>query len=220
VTQPDERDEVVRHRSRRLNPAHRRAAFLLCCVLALSAPIAVTAAVLVGTQEKAKAGRATWVVPGRLDLVPDPALSAGPPTRVRIPSIAVDSGLESLTMDAAGALRAPATYTSAGWFSQGTPPGDVGPAVIAGHVDSKTGPAVFYRLRELKSGAQVQVERSGKWLTFQVTAVQRYPKTKFPSTSVYGPTPDAELRLITCGGTFDTARNSYRDNVVAFAVLV
>jgi sortase (surface protein transpeptidase) len=86
-------------------------------------------------------------------------------------------------------------------------------------VDSKTGPAVFYRLHELKAGAQVQVQRGPIWLTFDVTAVEKYPKTKFPSAKVYGPTPVAELRLITCGGTFDTAHNSYRDNVVVYAVL-
>jgi hypothetical protein len=191
---------------------------LLSAVLALAAPMVVSAAALVGRQAQANAGRASWVVPSQLDFVPDDPIGTAPPTRLRIPSLNVDTGLESLALDSSGALESPKQYGEAGWFANGTMPGDAGPAVIAGHVDSRTGPAVFFRLHELIPGAKVDVERDGKWLTFSVTAVERYPKTKFPSEKVYGPTPVAELRLITCGGTFDTVRNSYRDNVVVYAV--
>jgi len=210
---------VVRHRPRRLTAARRHALFLLLAVLALAAPIYVGAATLVGRQIEANAPHTVWYVPTKLDLQPELDVGAGPPSRLRIPSLKVDTGLESLGMDQAGALQAPTKYEEAGWFVNGTPPGDAGPAVIAGHVDSRTGPAVFYRLHELKPGAQIQVQRGQIWLTFNVTAVEKYPKNKFPSAKVYGPTPVAELRLITCGGTFDTARNSYRDNVVVYAVL-
>jgi sortase (surface protein transpeptidase) len=188
-------------------------------VLALTAPIYLGAFTIAGRRVDARAGTAAWIQPSRLDVVPEDTLGTGAPTRVRVPSIKVDSPLEALVMDARGALQPPKAYGEAGWFAQGTLPGDAGPAVIAGHVDSKTGPAVFYHLRELKTGARIEVERAGAWLAFSVTAVERYPKTAFPSTKVYGPTPVAELRLITCGGTFDTARNSYRDNVVVYAVL-
>ena len=97
-------------------------------------------------------------------------------------------------------------------------PGDVGPAVLAGHVDSTTGPAVFYRLGDLRPGDPVQVQRSGRWLTFKVVDVRRYPKNAFPTAEVYGPTPDPQLRLITCSGVFDRARHSYLENTVVYAV--
>ncbi|MFD0585595.1 class F sortase [Dactylosporangium darangshiense] len=141
------------------------------------------------------------------------------PTRLRIPALGVDSPLESLLQDAAGVLESPKAYGEAGWFAGGTFPGDPGPAVVAGHVDSKTGPAVFYRLHELKPGDTVDVQRGDGWLTFRVTASEHYAKAQFPSTKVYGPTPVPELRLITCGGEFDQSRHSYRDNLVVYAVL-
>ncbi|MBW8767444.1 MAG: class F sortase, partial [Geodermatophilales bacterium] len=90
--------------------------------------------------------------------------------------------------------------------------------VLAGHVDSTAGPAVFFRLGELAAGDEVVVGRSdGTTVRFTVTRVARYPKAAFPTAEVYGPTPDAQLRLITCGGDFDRSRRSYADNVVVFA---
>jgi sortase (surface protein transpeptidase) len=142
----------------------------------------------------------------------------GPPTRVRVPRIGVDSSLVTLGLDRAGKLEAPKAYDTAGWYSDGPAPGDVGPAVLAGHVDSKAGPAVFYRLHELKVGDRIEVRRGRDTVTFTVSGVTRHPKNRFPTTAVYGPTPGAELRLVTCGGVFDRLRNSYRDNVVVFAV--
>jgi LPXTG-site transpeptidase (sortase) family protein len=98
-------------------------------------------------------------------------------------------------------------------------PGDVGPAVIAGHVDSKDGKAVFYDLYQLRTGDEIQVLRGGQWVTFQVTGTEQYAKSKFPTNRVYGNTPGAELRLITCGGEFDRTLQSYRDNIVVFAMV-
>ena len=129
------------------------------------------------------------------------------PVRVRIPSIGVDSPLVRLGVDGAGALVPPDDFGRAGWFPHGPVPGDVGPAVIAGHVDSYGGPAVFFRLRELAAGDEVLVDRAdGTTVRFTVTAAHRYPKDDFPTEEVYGPTPRAELRLITCGGAFDRSR--------------
>jgi sortase (surface protein transpeptidase) len=142
----------------------------------------------------------------------------GPPTRVRIARIGVDSPLVVLGLDRAGRLQAPKEYGRAGWYGDGTVPGEVGPAVLAGHVDSKSGPAVFYRLHELRPGDTVQVWRGADLVKFRVTAVTRHPKDRFPTAEVYGPTPAAELRLVTCGGQFDRRRGHYRDNVVVFAV--
>jgi LPXTG-site transpeptidase (sortase) family protein len=141
-----------------------------------------------------------------------------PPTRVRIPAIGVDAPLEALTLDDAGQLAAPVRYPDAGWYAAGTLPGDVGPAVIAGHVDSTSGPAVFYRLGQLRPGDLVEVERGPDWVRFRVVAVERYPKERFPTDRVYGPTPDPQLRLITCSGRFDATRHSYLDNTVVYAV--
>ncbi len=146
--------------------------------------------------------------------------SAAEPVRVRVPGIGVDSPLERLGIDPAGALETPADYDLAGWFGGGPAPGDVGPAVLAGHVDSTEGPAVFWRLRELTAGDEVLVDRAdGTTARFTVTRVERHPKDAFPTDAVYGPTPDAQLRLVTCGGEFDRSARSYRDNVVVFARL-
>jgi sortase (surface protein transpeptidase) len=142
------------------------------------------------------------------------------PVRVRIPAIGVDSRLARLGTEASGALLPPADFAQAGWFAGGPAPGGVGPAVLAGHVDSFRGPAVFFRLSRLHSGDDVLVTRAdGTTLRFTVTRTARYPKSAFPTAEVYGPAADAELRLITCGGRFDSSRRSYVDDVVVFARL-
>jgi sortase (surface protein transpeptidase) len=121
---------------------------------------------------------------------------------------------------ASGALQVPATAAVAGWYTGGPRPGAIGPAIIAGHIDSDNGPGVFFRLRELKPGNLIYVRRAdGSLAVFRVTAVSTYAKAHFPTARVYGPVPNAQLRLITCGGTFDPATGRYLSNVVAFAVL-
>ena len=144
-------------------------------------------------------------------------VASGAPTRVRVPVIGLDSALETLHL-AAGVLAPPTGFDRAGWYADGTAPGDIGPAVLAGHVDSKAGPAVFYRLRELSAGDRIEVVRGGVTLRFTVTRTAWYPKIEFPGDQVYGPTPDRQLRLITCGGVFDRRLRSYRDNLVVYAV--
>jgi LPXTG-site transpeptidase (sortase) family protein len=147
------------------------------------------------------------------------ARTSAPPARVSIPAIGVDSALLDIGVDGAGALVPPADFDVAGWFAAGPAPGETGPAVLAGHVDDRTGPAVFFRLEELAAGDQVLVTRAdGTVLSFAVTRVAAYPKSDFATAEVYGPTTGAELRLITCGGTFDHSRRSYTDNVVVYAV--
>lgn len=141
---------------------------------------------------------------------------------VTIPSIDVNSPLVPLAVDpSSGTLVPPQRYDTAGVFTAGPVPGEIGPAIIAGHVDSRAGPGVFYRLEEMIPGSVVSVSLSdGQRIDFQVTNVATYPKTSFPTTQVYGPTPGPELRLITCGGSFDRSRSSYFDNVVVYAVRV
>jgi sortase (surface protein transpeptidase) len=141
------------------------------------------------------------------------------PERLRIPSIGVDTGFVDLGLDDTGALAAPATTDVAGWFAAGPAPGDAGPALVAGHVDSRAGPGVFLRLGELRAGDRVEVQRAvGSVVAFTVTARTDTPKAGFPTARVYAPTPVPELRLVTCGGTFDRATGHYRDNVVVDAV--
>jgi hypothetical protein len=194
----------------------RRGAVLLRLVLALLA--AGTGAVVLLVPGSAPPADAAPASSGPVVLAARPPAAVVVPLRVRVPAIGVDSGLADLGLDAAGALEAPADPALAGWYAQGPAPGDVGPAVLAGHVDSRVGPAVFFRLRELSAGDEVLVDRSdGTTARFTVDRVERHPKDAFPTDAVYGPTADAQLRLVTCGGDFDRAARSYADNVVVFA---
>jgi sortase (surface protein transpeptidase) len=141
-----------------------------------------------------------------------------PPVRVAIPSIGVSSRLVRLGLNADGTMEVPRDYGLAGWFTGGAVPGQDGPAVISGHVDSKSGPAVFYRLGELRPGDTVRVQRAdGHWLAFEVTGTARYAKAEFPTEAVFGPVTGPVLRLITCGGDFDRSSGHYLDNVVVSA---
>jgi LPXTG-site transpeptidase (sortase) family protein len=154
---------------------------------------------------------------------PDPFATGAPvatgrPTRLKVPAIGVDTALETLRTGPGGELTPPENFARAGWYADGTLPGDTGPAVIAGHVDSRRGPAVFYRLRELARGDRIEVVRGGRTVAFTVTSTAWYPKNAFPTEDVYGPTPDRQLRLITCGGVFDHTLRSYKDNLVVYAV--
>lgn len=143
---------------------------------------------------------------------------APPPRRVSIDRIGVDSRLVGLRVQSDGTLEVPADYDVAGWHRAGTAPGDHGPAVIVGHVDSFEGPAVFFRLRELQPGDRVTVTRTdGSQVPFEVYGLERYAKADFPTEAVYGPTSGPELRLVTCGGRFDATSRSYQDNVVVYA---
>jgi sortase (surface protein transpeptidase) len=147
--------------------------------------------------------------------------AAGRPVRLEIPAIDVHSRLERLGTDAAGTLVPPRHPLRAGWYAAGPAPGDLGPAVLAGHVDSRSGPAVFWRLSSLQRGDRLAVTRAdGRTVRFRVTSVRHVDRARFPTQAVYGPVPDRALRLITCGGTYDHAQGRYRQNVVVFALAV
>ena len=148
----------------------------------------------------------------------DPAPEA--PERIHIPSIGVDSGFESLGIGEGGRLDAPVDYDLAGWYEGGVVPGEVGPAIIAGHVDSRTAPGIFVRLEELEPGEDVVITMTdGTRLTFEVTGATRSPKTAFPTAEVYSNVPTPDLRLVTCTGKFDASSGHYVDNLVVFATL-
>jgi sortase (surface protein transpeptidase) len=149
------------------------------------------------------------------------AASVARPVSLQIPAIGVRTRLIRLGLTAAGTLQVPQSTAVAGWYKGSPRPGQPGAAVIAGHVDSQAGPAVFFRLRLLRPGELIYVRRADSSLAvFQVTAVRMYRKTRFPTAAVYGPLPDAQLRLITCGGTFDPATGHYLSNVVVSATLL
>jgi sortase (surface protein transpeptidase) len=145
------------------------------------------------------------------------------PVRLEIPAIGVATGLQRLGRATDGTVEVPSglgKWTMAGWYEGGTRPGDLGSAVILGHVDSTSGPAVFYRLRELRPGDRVEVVRAGgSRVAFTVDRVEQYPKRRFPTAEVYYPTLEPMLRLVTCGGAFDYATGHYTDNVIVFASL-
>ncbi len=141
-----------------------------------------------------------------------------PPVRLSVGPLQIDTDLVPLGLTGSGQIEAPKEYDRAGWFTQGPLPGEIGAAVIAGHVDSSSGPAVFYHLSSLKPGAEIVVERKdGSTATFRVDRLAVYSKDNFPTVEVYA-TNGRELRLITCGGAFSDG--DYQDNVVVFASLV
>jgi sortase (surface protein transpeptidase) len=140
------------------------------------------------------------------------------PVRLRIPAIHVDTPLDRLGRQPDGTIAVPDRFEVAGWYDEGPRPGEAGPAVILGHVDSRSGPAVFFRLSTLPVGAAVEVDRAdATTATFRVTSVAHVPKTGFPTNLVYSPTLQPALRLVTCGGSFDQRARSYRDNVIVYA---
>jgi sortase (surface protein transpeptidase) len=142
------------------------------------------------------------------------------PVSLTIPAIGVKTSLVRLGLQANGTLQVPGSTTVAGWYTGSPRPGAAGSAVIAGHVDSRYGPGIFFWLRTMRPGERIYVKRAdGTLAVFTVTGVRTYPKDQFPTAAVYGPAPDAELRLITCGGLFDQSVGSYLSNVVVFARL-
>jgi sortase (surface protein transpeptidase) len=151
---------------------------------------------------------------------PDPSTpaAAAVPIRVRIPAIGVDSRLQRLQIERDGSLQTPSKWQVAGWYAAGTRPGDIGPAVIAGHVDSTAGPAVFFHLGRLRPGDRVYVSRAdASTVRFVVAGIREYPKRTFPTQAVYGPVAVPTLRLVTCTGDFEVSKRSYVDNLVVTA---
>jgi Sortase domain len=157
-------------------------------------------------------------------VAPPQSAAAAPvasPVSLTIPLIGVKTSLITLGLAQGGAMQVPSSTTVAGWYTGSPRPGAVGSSIIVGHIDSVTGPGVFYRLSDLRSGDDVFVKRAdGTTAEFRVTLIQTYLKDHFPTQTVYGPTPDAELRLITCGGAFDAATRHYLSNIVVYATEV
>lgn len=181
-------------------------------VASLLLALLVTAAALVGCAAPAgPAPAAPAAVAGG---------TASDPVRLDVPAIGVHTGLLRLGLQDDGTVEIPPLESrDAGWYVHSPAPGDVGPAVVLGHVDSaRTGPGPFFRLGALSPGDEIVVTRAdGSTVAFSVDRVETFPKTRFPSDAVYGDVDRPELRLVTCGGAFDREARSYRDNVVVFA---
>ncbi|MFF2660138.1 class F sortase [Kitasatospora sp. NPDC058032] len=180
-----------------------------------AAPPAATAATAPGDADPAAPAPAAPVKAA-------PPLKRSRPVRLRIPQINVDAPVGELTLNPSGQLNAPPPDDKnlVGWYRDGVTPGERGAAVVAGHVDTTKGPAVFLLLSLMLPGSKVEVQRAdGTVAVFTVDAVETFAKDAFPDQRVYGRTPDAQLRLITCGGAYDKKRKDYLDNVVVFAHL-
>jgi hypothetical protein len=152
-----------------------------------------------------------------------PVLHQSPPVSVAIPAIGVQSRLLHLGRNKDGTMAVPNLMTSANeaaWYKYSVTPGQTGTAVIEGHVDSYQGPAVFFRLGALRPGNHIDVTLAdGITAVFRVTGVRQYAKDEYPANTIYAPADYAALRLITCGGDFDTATGHYLSSVVVFASL-
>jgi len=142
------------------------------------------------------------------------------PGRLTVPRLGLSVALGALGLNADGTVQVPGTPEQAGWFDRGPTPGQLGSAVILGHVDSWSGPGVFFTLRTLVPGDQLDVSLAdGVVAQFAVTSVQTYLKQSFPSQQVYGSHGVSSLQLVTCGGAFDSATGSYLSNVVVYSSL-
>lgn len=196
------------------------------------APVAIVAAAAIALTGGALTGCAA-AVPREVSAVVTPAptptaaasappsappAAAAAPVAVSLPSIGLDETLIDLGLQADGSMEVPTDFSRVGWFTGGGRPGGIGPTVIAGHVDSATGPAVFARLEELVVGDLVTVTGAdGRQHRYRVTETADYPKSEFPTARVFGASLSDSLRLITCGGVFDRASGHYTDNRVVYA---
>lgn len=150
------------------------------------------------------------------------AMERSAPAWIKVPSIGAESSLVPLGLNSDRTVEIPPVSEplQAGWYKHSPTPGEVGPAVILGHVDGKGQKGIFYRLRELEPGAEILVGRDdGSVAKFVVDRKEQVPKKSFPTEKVYGDTTKPQIRLITCGGEFDRSAGSYRDNIIVYGSL-
>ncbi|WP_083915028.1 sortase domain-containing protein [Ilumatobacter nonamiensis] len=146
-----------------------------------------------------------------------PENAVGDPIGIRIPSLEVDSPIVPTGVNPDGTVAVPPSADVAGWFEPGPRPGEPGPSVVMAHVDSaRTGPGVFYRLREIQPGAVVSIDTADGSVDFVVDRTEQHAKVEFPTNDVYGAVPGRQLRLVTCGGEFDRSARSYYDNIIVY----
>ncbi|WP_372508706.1 class F sortase [Amycolatopsis iheyensis] len=207
-----------------------RRGYLIALVLALLAALVVLVLTLGGGAEPSTAQPPPAAQPVAVD--PEPpaqgqdavaALPKSEPVSIDIPKIDAHSSLVPLGVNADNTIQVPPVTTplQAGWYTYAPTPGEVGPAVVLGHVDGNHQKGIFFRLKELAPGDRVSVaRRDGTTASFEVTKVHQVPKKDFEAEGVYDDTAGPELRLITCGGVFDRSAHNYVDNIVVYAKLV
>jgi sortase (surface protein transpeptidase) len=148
-------------------------------------------------------------------------LASSTPSRIVIPKLNIDTTFEILGLNADRTIQIPKEYTTVGWYKYGPTPGDMGPAVVLGHVDSYKGAAIFYHLGQLAQGDRFTVTREdGSVAEFEVTKLERHPQSDFPTEEVYGPIDHSGIRLVTCSGTYDKGTLRYSHNLIVFGTLV
>lgn len=230
-------------RSARIAPARRRATPALITVLALAVTLSGCGAAP-GSGDGASAPSVTGASPGTTapmnpteaaepsTAVPTPAtppaadaqsaLSVGVvPATLTVPAMGLTENLIPLGIQADGTMEVPVDYDDVGYFTGGGQPGGIGPTVIAGHVDSRSGPAVFFRLGEMVIGDRFALTGiDGSEFEYEVYKIEDHAKAAFPTMNVFGATTTDEVRLITCGGEYDQSIGRYVDNLVVFATRV
>jgi sortase (surface protein transpeptidase) len=187
----------------------------------LLVPLLLLAVALGGCAEGTRSATPSSV--NAAGVITSASLPKSVPLSIDIPKIGARSTLLALGLTRHQTVQLPSASTpmQAGWFSGGPTPGQIGPATIFGHVDGDHQQGIFFRLHELVSGDLVLIKRQdGSTVTFRVTHTEEVSKGSFPTDAVRGETTDAELRLVTCGGTFNPATHSYRNNIIVFATLV
>lgn len=167
----------------------------------------------------------TWLSSGasRPPAQEAPLLTASPPVGITIPALNLRAVVTKVGLAADGTIDVPPLDRAeeAGWYDKGPTPGEAGPAVLVGHVDTRSGPAVFHQLRQLRAGDRVEVAREDRTIAvFSVERTERFDKAHLPADQVYGDFSRPNLRLITCGGQWVGGQTGYADNVVVFATLV
>jgi len=148
-------------------------------------------------------------------------LNESNPVRLKIPALNIDTTFVELGIQGNDEIEIPKGYNEVGWYKHGPTPGELGPAVVLGHVDSYSGPAVFFYLGRLDPGDTIWIEREdGTTAIFRVDKLERYPQSNFPTSLVYGDINHAGLRLITCSGSYDREQQRYDSNLIVYASLI
>jgi Sortase domain len=157
----------------------------------------------------------------RVSIATLPSVPRSGPERLEIPAIGVNIVVGRLGLQPDGEVEVPTTIHTVGWFVNGVTPGQIGSAVILGHVDSYLGPGVFFELKTLKANDMINVTLADGAVTrFRVNKVVQYAKTVFPDQLVFGSHGTRSLQLVTCGGPFDPSTGHYLANIVVFSRLV
>jgi sortase (surface protein transpeptidase) len=211
-----------RPKPRKVSALRRSVRFALPIVLmAVGVAGTIYFGVQAGGQKKLEPSK-TFAAP--VQVKKDPSVQFLPkslPTHISVPSVGIDASVTSVGKDASGGIQMPPLFAwTTGWYNLSPTPGEKGPAIIVGHVDTYKGVSVFWNLRNIQPGAIIQINRQdGKVAKFKVDSLKQFPQNAFPTKEVYGNINYSGIRLITCGGAFDKGSGQYTQNTVVYASL-